>query len=121
MTTKTDTKIAWETVADRLDALGLKMKIHCEQVGGQAKEVNQAFERLGSAIEATFWTIGTVVSDSAVRKDAHELADTLRNAIADSLSSAGEDVEAATKGLRCRHHQGHAHTHGASKGSSENS
>jgi Flp pilus assembly pilin Flp len=101
MTTKTDRKTAWEAVADRLDALGLKLKVHFEEAGGQVKEVNDAFERLGSAIEATFSAIGAAVQDPAVREDANNLAATLGDALADTLSHAGQELEVAAKGLRC--------------------
>lgn len=101
MTTDTDTKMAWESVADRLDSLGLKLKLHFEQAGGQVKEVSDAFERLGSAIEETFSTVGSAVQDRAVWDDANKLATALSNALADTLSHAGQEVEVATKGLRC--------------------
>jgi hypothetical protein len=101
MTTKADTKMAWESVADRLDALGLKLKVHFEEAGGQVKEVNEAFERLGSAIEATFSAIGAAVKDPAVREDANNLAATLGDALADTLSHAGQELEVAADGLRC--------------------
>jgi hypothetical protein len=101
MTTKTDTKMAWEAVADRLDALGLKLKVHFEQAGGQVDEVREAFERLGSAIEATFSAIGAAVQDPAVREDATNLAATLGDALADTLAHAGQEIEVAAKGLRC--------------------
>jgi len=101
MTTTADTKHAWEAVADRLDALGLKLKVHFEQAGS-GREVSDAFERLGSAIEATFSAVGAAVKDPAVREDANSLAAALGDALADSLSHAGEELKQAAGGLRCR-------------------
>jgi hypothetical protein len=104
MTTSTDTKLAWSAVADHLEALGLKLKLHVEQAAhGQqpAEEIGNAFERLGSAIESTFSAIGAAVEDSAVREDARKLAVALGDALADTLATAGQDVAKAAEGLRC--------------------
>ena len=101
MTTKTDTKLAWEAVADRLNALGLKLKVHFEEAGGQVQEVNEAFEHLGSAIERTFSAIGTAVHDPAVKEDATTLAELLGNALADTLSQGGSELQESANALRC--------------------
>ena len=92
MTTSTDTKLAWEAVADHLDALGLKLKPTSNRRRrgqGPAEEVSEAFERLGAAIETSFSAIGAAVEDSAVREGASNLAVALGNALADTLSAAG--------------------------------
>jgi hypothetical protein len=101
MTTKTDTKLAWDAVADRLDALGLKLRVHFEEAGGQVREVNEAFEHLGSAIEAAFSAIGAAVNDPAVREDAHALAELLSDALADTLSQGGTELQESANALRC--------------------
>ncbi len=104
MTTKTDTKLAWEAVGDRLESLGLKLKIHFEQAEPgkpPAGEVGDAFRQLGAAIEATFSAIGTAVQDPAVRQDASDLATALGDAMADSLTEAGQELAEAANGLRC--------------------
>jgi len=105
MTTNTDTKMAWEAVADRLEALGLKLKLHFEQAeSGQqpAEQVGEALARLGTAIESTFSAIGAAVKDPAVRDDANNLATALGDALADTLSEAGQELAGAANGLRCR-------------------
>ena len=104
MTTKTDTKLAWEAVVDRLEALGLKLKVHFEQAEpGQrpAGEIGDAFRQLGTAIESTFSAIGTAVQDPAVRQDANDLAAALGNALADTFTEAGQEIAGAANGLRC--------------------
>ena len=103
MTTSNDTKMAWERVADRLEALGLKLKLHFEQAGEPAGEISEAFDRLGSAIESTFSAIGAAVEDPAVRDDANGLAVALGDALADTISQAGQELTAAADGLRCQH------------------
>ena len=65
MTTSTDTRKAWESVADHLEALGLKLELHVEQAEPSSGEIREAFDRLGSAIEATFSAIGASVADAA--------------------------------------------------------
>jgi len=102
MTTSADTKMAWERVADRLEALGLKLKFHFEQAGRPAGEISEAFDRLGSAIESAFSAIGAAVEDPAVRDDANQLATALGDALADTISQAGQELAAAADGLRCR-------------------
>jgi len=109
MTTSTDTKMAWAAVADRLEALGLKLKLHFEQAAqGQrpAEEISEAFKRLGSAIESTFSAIGAAAEDPAVQEDATKLAAALGDALADTLAEAGLELAGAADGLRCRH-RGH--------------
>jgi len=103
MTSPTDTKMAWERVADRLEALGLKLKLHFEQAGPPAGEISEAFDRLGTAIESTFSAIGAAVEDPAVRDDANKLAVALGDALADTISRAGQELSAAADGLRCQH------------------
>ncbi len=104
MTTTTDTRMAWEAVGDRLTALGLKLKVHFEQAGSTerpAGEVTDALKRLGTAIESTFSAIGAAVQDSAVRDDANQLATALGDALANTLSEAGQELASAANGLRC--------------------
>ena len=101
MSTKTDTTMSWEAVADRVDALGLKLKVHFEDAAGQLEEVNEAFEGLGSAIEAIFSAIGAAVRDPEVREDADDLAASLVDALAGTLSNAGRELDGAADGLRC--------------------
>ena len=102
MTTSTDTRMAWEAVADHLEALGLKLKLHIEEAGPPAGEIREAFDRLGSAIESTFSAIGAAVADPAVREDANKLAGALGDALADTLSEASQELAGAAEGLRCR-------------------
>lgn len=106
MTTNTDTKLAWEAVADRLDALGLKLKMHFEEAGGQVREVNEAFEHLGSAIETSFSAIAAAVQDPAVREDANALAVALSDALADTLSQGGIELQESANALRCHRVEG---------------
>ena len=105
MTTSEDTRLPWETVADRLEALGLKLKLHFEEAEAAnhpAKEVSEAFARLGTAIESTFYSVGAAVKDPAVRDDANNLATALGDALADTLSEAAQELTGAANGLRCR-------------------
>lgn len=108
MTTSTDTRMAWEAVAEHLDGLGLKLKLHFEEGTGAspAKEITEALKHLGNAIEATFTAIGAAAGDAAVRDDAATVARSLGNALADTLSEAGQELSAAADGLRC-HGAGH--------------
>ena len=105
MTTSEDTRIAWDVVADRLESLGLKLKLHFEQAESShhpVEEVSNAFARLGTAIESSFASIGTAVKDPAIRDDANSFATALGDALADTFSRASQELAGAADGLRCK-------------------
>lgn len=102
MTTKTDSRLAWDEVADHLSALGLKLKLHFEQSGadpGAADEMRDAMGKMASAIDGAFAAIGNAVKDEAVRSEITNAAESLADAIGTSLSEGGEELAAAAKGL----------------------
>jgi len=105
VTTTEDTRLAWEEVADRLESLGLKLKLHFEQAESSqhpVEEVSKAFARLGTAIESSFASIGTAIKDPAVRDDANTFATALGDALADTFSKVSEELAGAANGLRCK-------------------
>jgi hypothetical protein len=104
MTTSTDTKLAWDEVADHVAALGLKLKLHMEEGSGDgaANQVCDALQTLANAIDSAFAGVGNAVHDPAARDDATKVAESLGDAIGRTLSEAGEEVAAAVKGLAKR-------------------
>lgn len=79
MKEQTDT---WNELGLRLDALGLKLKLHREQAGDTGAA--DVLQTLGRSLEQVFDAVGTAVNDDAVRADAKEagrlLADLVRGA-----------------------------------------
>jgi hypothetical protein len=81
----TDTKKAWEEVADHFERLGLRLKLHFEQAGtGQDEE--EALRRLGAAIDQAFDALGNAARDPVVQSDVTELGRTLGDALGSSLA-----------------------------------
>jgi hypothetical protein len=79
MTPRNDT---WDELATRLDALGLKLKLHREQAGDTGAA--DVLQTLGRSLEEVFDAAGKAVNDDAVRTDVKEagrlLADLVRGA-----------------------------------------
>jgi hypothetical protein len=65
-----------------------------------ADEVTDALRQLGGALESAFVAVGAALKDPAVRADAGHLAAVLGDALADTLSEAGQQVAAMAEGLR---------------------
>lgn len=81
----TDTKKAWDEVADRFERLGLVLKLHFEQAGTRHEE-EEALRRLGAAIDLAFEALGNAARDPVVHSDVTELGRTLGDALGSSLA-----------------------------------
>jgi len=73
---------AWEDVGGKLEALGLKLKLHAEQ---ELSRENTAFkdgvDAITSSVKQAFDAVGDAFDDEAVRDDARAAADSLKEAI----------------------------------------
>ena len=86
--TKTETKLAWDDVGDRLEALALKLKLHAEEELSQdGHTVKAALERLGAAVQEAATAVTDACTDPAVKADAREAVDALGRAIAKTVRS----------------------------------
>jgi len=85
----TDTKKAWDEVADSFDRLGLRLKLHYEQAG-TAQEEEEALQRLGTAIDQAFDALGNAARDPVVHTDVTALGHTLGDALGSSLAEISE-------------------------------
>jgi hypothetical protein len=80
----TQAKETWAELGDRLEALGLKLKLHLEQ--GSDGAFPEAMAKLGESVKGAFEAAGNAVKDDAVKADVRDvgqlLGDLLSNALA---------------------------------------
>lgn len=91
----TDSQEAWKQVGEDLKSLGLKLKLHYEQAGGEAPgghDLQSVLRELASTIESGFTAVGNAARDDAVRTDASKAARALTDALAASLNEAGQGL-----------------------------
>lgn len=81
----------WEQVADRAEALALKLKLHMEQAGDDARD-GDALDRFRAAMDDAFTAVGNAVHDDAVRADVHEIGRLVTEAITTSVDRVGGKI-----------------------------
>jgi len=64
--------VRWQEVANKAEALALKLKLHMEQAGGDPHD-GDALERFRVAMDEAFTAAGNAVRDDAVRADVREI------------------------------------------------
>lgn len=90
-----DFKQTWSEVADRLEALGLKLKLHGEQTGGA--EIPEALNRLGHSLQEAFEAAGNAVRDEAVREDVREIGHLIAGAVTTAVGKMSDDMRDAAR------------------------
>jgi hypothetical protein len=83
----------WNDIADRLQGLGLKLKMHLEQ--SDTGEVPDALNKLGRAVEEAFHAASNAVKDEAVRTDVREVGQLIAEAVSNTVSKASGDIRSA--------------------------
>lgn len=83
----------WAELADRLDALALKLKLHYEQAGGDG--LPRALDELRDSVREAFTAAGNAIQDDAVRTDVRDVGAMVAEAVADGLSTVGSDLRDA--------------------------
>jgi hypothetical protein len=86
-----ETPPQWQELADRVEALALKLKMHVEQAGDDT-EVKDAIGRLRSAVDDAFEATETAVQDHAVREDVREVGRLLTDAVSNTFAHASAEV-----------------------------
>jgi hypothetical protein len=87
----TEQSSQWQELADRVEALALKLKLHAEQAGDDG-EVKDAMGRLRADVDDAFKAAGNAVQDHAVREDVREVGRLLTDALDTTFSRVGEQV-----------------------------
>lgn len=87
----TDQSSQWRELADRVEALALKLKLHVEQASDDG-EMREAMGRLRADVDAAFKAAGNAVQDHAVREDVREVGRLLTDALDTTFSRVGDQV-----------------------------
>ena len=88
----TEKESSWGELSSRLEALGLKLKMHYEQAGDSA-EARETLEKLKKGVQDAFDATGNAVKDEAVRSDVKEAGRVFADAIGESLNKLGDAIK----------------------------
>lgn len=78
---------SWQEVADAIESLALKVKLHFEEVGGESgAAVKTAVDELGDAVERSFDALRNAVQDDAVKDNVKDVARRLRDAVSNTFA-----------------------------------
>lgn len=90
----TDIKTAWTEVGDRLEALGLKLKLHAEEeLAADGAAVHSAFGKVADSVKDAFDALGDACQDGAVRDDVRATGE----AIAEAFRASVAEVRASLR------------------------
>ena len=92
-----DSRAAWRDTGERLNQLGLKLKLHYEQQRGEDAErargeVEGAVRRLVDAVQDAFESIGAAAKDQAVREDVKQVGQSLTDALNATFAEVSDQV-----------------------------
>jgi hypothetical protein len=90
-----DQQQTWAELSERLEALGLKLRLHVEQA--REDQVPEAMGRLRQGVREAFDAVEHAVSDEAVRADVRDVARLLADAVAGTLDRVGADIRDRTR------------------------
>lgn len=94
-----DVRQSWNEAGERLNALGLKLKLHYEQQrdeGEQAK-VAEAVKRLADTVEGAFDALGAASKDPAVKDDIKQVGQSVTGALRTTFSEASDEIRKLLK------------------------
>jgi ElaB/YqjD/DUF883 family membrane-anchored ribosome-binding protein len=87
---------SWKALGSRVEALGLKLKLHFEQGEGEAGEaattLKENLEKVGDALEHVFEGLGAAASDDAIKEDAKEAGRLLLEAVNTTFTEASDEL-----------------------------
>lgn len=93
-----ETRESWKEVADRVEALGLKLKMHLEQEQDDdvddrsTGETQTALDDLSGRVSDAFDAFGNASRDEAVHADVRTIADLIKAALIKTLRAVGAEV-----------------------------
>ena len=93
----TDPKRVWSEVGDNLEALALKLKMHYRENISESEraEVDAALRNFGETVQQGLASLKDAVRDPAVKQDANRVASSLGDALSQTFSQVGDQVQAA--------------------------
>lgn len=99
MTTRDANRVhdSWKQVGDRLESLGLKLKLHVEEERSEDAAIDEetlaaVLAKFGKAVEDVFDGLGDAFGDDAVRDDAREAGRLLMEAVDTTFGEVGEQL-----------------------------
>jgi len=93
-----DARDAWKDVATKVEALGLKLKLHLDQekdvaVADRAEgDTSNAFDQLSTQVTDAFDAFGNAAKDEAVHADVQEIAQLIKEALIETFQAVGAEV-----------------------------
>lgn len=93
-----DPKESWKEVASRVEALGLKLKMHLEQEQDDqvddrlTGQTQTALDDLSGRVSEAFDAFGNASRDEAVHADVRSIADLIKAALIKTLRAVGAEV-----------------------------
>ncbi len=86
---------AWSDVGSKLEALGLKLKLHYEQERVDSDESRDALGKLADAIDGAFDALSAASHDDAVKADLRDAGQALSNALSASFAEISGSLRKA--------------------------
>jgi hypothetical protein len=83
----------WAEIGSRLEALALKLKLHYQQAGGDGAP--RTIDEVRAGLRSAFAATENAVNDEAVRADVRSTGVMLADAVADALTTVGDDMREA--------------------------
>ena len=99
----TDPKDSWREVADKAEALGLKLKLHLEQEHDETAprepgDTKAMVDDLGQRLQEAFDSMGNAAQDPAVHEDVKDMGRLVKDALMSTFAMVGAEVSARTAG-----------------------
>ena len=93
-----DAREAWKDVATKVEALGLKLKLHLEQEQDDtvpdrtSGDTSSAFDQLAGQVTDAFESFGNAANDDAVHADVREIAELIKQALIETFQAVGAEI-----------------------------
>lgn len=93
-----DAREAWKDVGEKVEALGLKLKLHLDQeqddqVADRVEgETKNAFDQLSGQVTDAFDAFGNAAKDDAVHSDVREIAELIKEALIETFQAVGAEI-----------------------------
>lgn len=86
----------WQDIRDKVEGLGLKLKLHLDQESGEnsgTSDTRAALEEMGDKVQDALNGFGSAAKDPAIRADMKDIGVMLRDALTASASNVAGEAE----------------------------